>query len=204
MDAPKSWDESSTIARLESDLEDSLEALAELGKRSELPSALLPLLALVPPEGASVHVSLRQRDSGRQLKRSAPRSDWQPRQCAAWIVFEAPQPGRTPRTESSGDPLTDFVLALDHAERDPQLSFVSLKWFRDVYLLKRGLVWAEDPDLPRRVVQQATDAGMLQLHKVPNPKQPEFPVTSIRLDRRNPEVLRLLESAAQNARETTQ
>jgi len=74
--------------------------------------------------------------------------------------------------ESSGDPLTDFVLALDHAERDPQLSFISLKWFRDVYLLKRGLAWAEDPDLPRRVVQQATDAGMLQLHKVPNPSSP--------------------------------
>lgn len=204
MDALHSWDDSSTIARLESELEDSLEALAELGRKSELPAPLLPLLALVPPEGASVHVSLRQRDTGRQLRRGAPRTEWQPRQCGAWIVFEVPQPGRAGRTESSGDPLTDFVLALDHAERDPQLSFISLKWFRDVYLLKRGLVWAEDPDLPRRVVQQATDSGMLQLHKVPNPKQPEFPVTSIRLDRRNPEVLRLLGNTAQNARETTQ
>ena len=75
MDAPNSWDDSSTIARLESELEDALEALAELGHKSELPAALLPLLALVPPEGASVHVSLRQRDSGRQLRRSAPRAE---------------------------------------------------------------------------------------------------------------------------------
>ncbi len=204
MDDPKSWDDSLTIARLESELEDALAALAELGHRSEFPAALRPLLALVPPEGASVHVSLRQRDSGRQLRRSAPRAEWQPRQCAVWIVFEMPQPGRAPRTESSGDPLTDFVLALDHAERDPQLSFISLKWFRDVYLLKRGFLWAEDPDLPRRVVQQATEGGLLQLHKVPNPKQPEFPVTSIRLDRQHPEVQRLLGSSSQSARETTQ
>jgi hypothetical protein len=204
MDAPNPWDDSATIARLESELEDSLEALAELGQKSELHARLLPLLALVPPEGASVHVSLRQRESGRQLRRSAPRTEWQPRQCAAWIVFEVPQPGRAGRTESSGNPLTDFVLALDHAERDPQLSFISLKWFRDVYLLKRGLAWAEDPDLPRRVVQQATETGMLQLHKVANPKQPEFPVTSIRLDRSHPEVLRMLANSPQSARETTQ
>ncbi len=204
MDAPKSWDDSSTIARLESELEDALAALAELGRSSELPSELRPLLALVPPEGASVHVSLRSRDSGRQLRRSAQRSEWQPRSCAAWIVFELPQAGRAPRTESSGDPLTDFVVALDHAERDPQLSFISLKWFRDVYLLKHGFAWAEDPDLPRRLVQQATEAGLLLLHKVPNPKQPEFPVTSIRLDRQHPEVQRLLGSSPQSARETTQ
>jgi len=204
MDEPKSWDDSTTIAGLESELEDALDALAELDRQSELPAALRPLLALLPPDGASVHVSLRQRESGRQLRRSATREQWQPRLCAAWIVYEMPLAGLAPRTESSGDPLTDFVVALDHAERDPHLSFVSLKWFRDVYLQKRGFVWAEDADLPRRLVQQATERGVLLTHKVPNPKQPEFPVTSIRLNRQHPDVQRVLEIAAQSARETTQ
>jgi len=204
MDEPKSWDDSTTIAGLESELEDALDALAELDRQSELPAALRPLLALLPPDGASVHVSLRQRESGRQLRRSATREHWQPRLCAAWIVYEMPLAGLAPRTESSGDPLTDFVVALDHAERDPHLSFVSLKWFRDVYLQKRGFVWAEDADLPRRLVQQATERGVLLTHKVPNPKQPEFPVTSIRLNRQHPDVQRVLEIAAQSARETTQ
>jgi len=204
MDDTKSWDDSQTVAGLEAEIEGALAALADLDQRAELPPALRPLLSLVPPEGASVHVSLRQRESGRQLRRSAPRDQWSPRQCAAWIVFELPQTGSAPRAESSGDPLTDFVIALDHAERDPHLSFVSLKWFRDVYLLKRGLSWADDPDLPRRLVQQATEAGVLLTHKVANPKQPEFPVTSIRLNRQHPDVLRALAGAPQSARETTQ
>ena len=204
MDEPKSWDDSLTISRLETDLQDALGALAELEARAELPAALRPLLALAPPAGGSVHVSLRQRESGRQLRRGASREQWIPRQCAAWIVFEMAQPGLAPRTESSGDPLTDFVIALDHAERDPHLSFVSLKWFRDVYLLKRGFAWAEDPDLPRRLVQQATEDAVLLTHKVPNPKQPEFPVTSIRLNRENADVQRILGRTVQTARETTQ
>ncbi|MBK7644587.1 MAG: hypothetical protein IPJ19_16335 [Planctomycetes bacterium] len=204
MDDLRSWDDSQTISALELELENALEALAELDQRSELPPALRPLLALVPPEGASVHISLRQRASGRQLRRGAPRQEWRPQVCGAWVVYEAPQPGILPRSESSGSPLADFVLALDHAERDPHLSFVSLKWFRDVYLLKRGFAWAEDPDLPRRLVQEATESGVLLTHKVPNPKQPEFPVTSIRLNRQNAEVLRLLENGAHKARETTQ
>src|SRR5689334_10922552 len=97
MDESKSWDDSMTIAGLESGLEDALAALAELEQRSELPAALRPLLALVPPDGASVHVSLRQRESGRQLRRGATREHWQPRACAAWIVFEMPVAGLAPR-----------------------------------------------------------------------------------------------------------
>ena len=204
MDDLKSWDDSQTISGLETELQDALEALAELERRSELPRELRALLALAPPDGASVHVSLRQRETGRQLRRSSSRAEFQPRQCAAWIVFELAQSGQSSRIEGSGDPLTDFVLALEHAERDPHLSFVSLKWFRDVYLQKHGFAWAEDPDLPRRLVQQATESGVLLTHKVPNPKQPEFPVTSIRLNRQHPDVQRMLGEMAQKARETTQ
>lgn len=187
-----SWEEPQTIGELESDLEDALSELAELESRGELPAELRPLLWLAPPDGASVHVSLRQRDSGRHWKRQSALGEWKEKGGGAWIVFESPELGLTPRAESTGVPLDDFILALDQAERDPHLSFISLKWFRDTYLVKHGYAWATDPDLPRRLIQEATEQQILLMHKVPNPKMPDFPVTSIRLNRANERVLRLV------------
>ena len=189
----------STISELEADLQQALASLREIDERGELPSELKPLLLLTPPDGASVHVSLRQRESGRQLRPTGPMQSWSPRACGAWVVYELAQglSASQPRTsEGSGDPLQDFVAALDHVERDPHLHFVSLKWFRDTYLPKRGYDWANDPDLPRQMVHEAAAAEMILTSKVPNPKTPEFPVTTIRLNREHPKVRRILESLA--------
>jgi len=100
-----------------------------------------------------------------------------------------------PERAESGSPLDDFIAALDRAERDPHLSFVSLKWFRDTYLVKRGYGWARDPDIPRRLVQETTERGLIVTSKVDNPKTPEFPVTSIRLNRQHPDVKKILGAA---------
>jgi len=192
----------SSISELESELQRSLASLREIDERGELPRALRPLLALAPPDGASVHVSLRQRDSGRQLRLGAPVQSWSPKACGAWVVYEVAQgigaaAGSVPRSaEGSGNPLQDFIAALDHVEKDPHLHFISLKWFRDTYLPKRGYDWAMDPDLPRQLVHEAAEAGMILTSKVPNPKTPEFPVTTIQLNRSHPKVQRILESLA--------
>lgn len=192
----------STISELESELQKSLSALRELEERGALPRELKALLVLAPPDGASVHVSLRQRDTGRQLRTSGPFQSWAPRACGAWVVYEVAQGlgglgGPQPRTiEGSGNPLLDFISALDHVEKDPHLHFVSLKWFRDTYLPKRGYDWANDPDLPRQMVHEAAEAEMILTSKVPNPKTPEFPVTTIQLNRSHPKVQRMLESLA--------
>ena len=192
----------STISELESELQKSFSALRELDERGALPRELKALLALSPPDGASVHVSLRQRDTGRQLRTSGPFQSWAPRACGAWVVYEVAQglgglSGPQPRTiEGSGNPLLDFISALDHVEKDPHLHFVSLKWFRDTYLPKRGYDWANDPDLPRQMVHEAAEAEMILTSKVPNPKTPEFPVTTIQLNRSHPKVQRMLESLA--------
>src|SRR5262249_19325046 len=98
--------------------------------------------------------------------------------------------------EGSGNPLLDFISALDHVEKDPHLHFVSLKWFRDTYLPKRGYDWANDPDLPRQMVHEAAEAEMSLTSKVPNPKTPEFPVTTIKLTGAPPKGQRMLESLA--------
>ena len=179
---------SRTIPDIESALQQALGSLRELEAHGELPRALEPLLELAPPVGGSVHVSLRERGSGGR---------------GAWIVHEPPlelgagdSRGRGARGRSDG-PLRDFVLALDHVEKDPHLRFVSLKWFRDTYLPRRGFDWAADPDIPRQVVHEAAESEIILTAKVPNPKTPEFPVTSIRLNREHARVKEILASAGE-------
>ena len=79
-----------TIAELEGELATALEALRELEARSALPAELKPLLKLAPPAGGSVHVSLRHREKGRQIRRSFLANSFHPRSCGAWLVFEGP------------------------------------------------------------------------------------------------------------------
>jgi len=193
-----------TIAQLEFEVQAALESLRELERMGRLPVSLQPLLHIAPPDGSSVHVSLRARESGRQLRRNQPLDSFQPRNSAVWVVYEVPQQENMQADPGTGEPMVDFVIALDHAERDPHLSFIALKWFRDTYLQKRGFAWAFDPDMPRRLIQEATDAGIIVMHKVPNPKQPEFPVTGIRLDREHPLVQDVLQTAAANAEDSAQ
>lgn len=198
-----------TIADIESDLERALESLRELDQRGRLPQELRPLLYISPPDGASVHVSLRQRENSHQIRRASFAHHWTPRNSGAWIVFEVPQSGLADHgersvesSEGSGDPLQDFILALDQAEHEPHLNFVSLKWFRDTYLQKRGHAWAYDPDITRRLIQEVTERDLVRTSKVPNPKAPSFPVTSIHLNRAHPDIqLRLSEAAAKSAGE---
>lgn len=208
---------SPTVADLEHDLQNALHHVRELEARGALPAELRPLLLLSPLEGTSVHVSLRHRDHARQIRRHYGAQAFDHKTGAAWIVFEAPplearfderrserfdRPAAfdrdrpRPAREPAGDPLVEFLRALDEAERQPQLKFVSLKWFRDTYLPKMGYPWARDPEVPRRVLQDATDRGLVLTAKVENPKQPAFPVTSIHLNRKHPDVRHVLGEAS--------
>ena len=185
-------DDEGTISDLEADLQEALDALGAYERRGELPNDLRPLLLLAPPEGASVHVSLRHRDSMRQIRRTLAERTFEPRTCGAWIVFELAPEG-VAETGGQVDYMREFVLALDRAQRDPLMSFVALKYFRDQYLVKTGHGWARDFDLVRHLIQKATDDGIIQLARVPNPRQPEFPVTSLELARDHAFVKSVLE-----------
>src|SRR5438105_1510160 len=59
-----------SVADLENDIENALEHLGDLDLRGKLPPELRPLLLLAPVEGSSVHVSLRHRDTVRQIRRA--------------------------------------------------------------------------------------------------------------------------------------
>lgn len=194
-----------TVADLEHDLENALDHVRALDQHGDLPPELRPLLLLAPVEGSSVHVSLRHRDMARQIRRNYGAHAFNQRDGAVWIVFEAPHPDRpAPRERrdemrlesadhgSGANPFDEFIHALDEAENQPQLNFVSLKWFRDTYLARSGYGWAQDPEVPRRILQEATERSLVLTSKVPNPKQPTFPVTSIHLNRQHPDVQRIL------------
>lgn len=198
-----------TVGDLEHDLENTLHHIRELESRGQIPPDLKPLLLLAPIDGTSVHVSLRHRDVARQIRRDHGAQAFTQREGAVWIVFEAPftdprgdrdadagRRGRDSTDRPGSEPFEEFIRALDDAEHEPQMHFVSLKWFRDTYLLKCGYPWAHDPDLPRQMLQQATEQNLVLTSKVPNPKQPMFPVTSIHLNHEHPDVQHILGRAA--------
>ena len=110
---------------------------------------------------------------------------------------EIPAPSAaSPLPVAPASPLRDLVLALDRAERDPHVSFVSLKWFRDKRLPEPGGSWAASTDARQDAIAKAIQNRWLLTSKVPNPKTPEFPLTAIRLNRLHPQVQEMLSSAA--------
>jgi hypothetical protein len=86
--------------------------------------------------------------------------------------------------------LADLVRQLDHAERGRP--YVVLTYFRDRILAESGLPWVADDTLRQRVLSEAIERGMVRTAKVPNPRNPAFPPTTVRLDREHADVCALL------------
>jgi len=90
------------------------------------------------------------------------------------------------------DPLSDLIRALDRAESRPGYHFVALKWFRDAALLEEAFPWAQSDPARREVLRDAIEKRLILTGRIPNPRAPQFPVTSIRLNRLLPEVQAIL------------
>jgi hypothetical protein len=88
--------------------------------------------------------------------------------------------------------LNVLVIALDRAESKPGWNFVPLKKFRDEILSGENLPSMRSEVERQNVVNSAIEKKLILLGKVANPKAPEFPVTTIRLNRMMPEVRRVL------------
>jgi hypothetical protein len=99
---------------------------------------------------------------------------------------------------ASADPIRDFVLALNQAESRPDFKFVALKWFRDTALVEGGLAWAQSDAERQRVLREAIEKRMVLTGRMPNPRSPQFPVTSIRLNHLLPEVQSIIRGAGQS------
>jgi hypothetical protein len=86
----------------------------------------------------------------------------------------------------------DLLIALDRAESRPGWNFVPLKKFRDEILPQEHLASMRTDVERRSVLDSVIEKKLILLGKVINPKSPQFPVTTIRLNRLMPEVKAVL------------
>jgi hypothetical protein len=179
-----------TILEMQAELEAALQQLPTLV--SQLPEALRPLARLAPREGLRVEVSLRHAKNERQVKRNSPADRWSPSSGVISVSYKA-SPTKQALAAETADPARDVVMSLAKAEMDPQLGFVSLKWFRDTYLVRQGYSWAAATDERQRVLVNTIERNWILTSRVPNPKNPRYPVTAIKVNRPLPEVRRILD-----------
>lgn len=92
---------------------------------------------------------------------------------------------------SLGGALQVLVRSLDRAEYAPGHTFVAIKWFRDQALAREGMSRLEAD----AALTQAIDEGLALTAKINNPKNPTFQTTTIRLNRSDPRVAKLLAGA---------
>jgi hypothetical protein len=86
----------------------------------------------------------------------------------------------------------ELLRALDRAESTPGWSFVSLKKFRDEILPSADVPSIRSDVERQNVLRSAIEKRLILKKPVPNPKSPQFPVTSIRVNRLMPEVQKVL------------
>jgi hypothetical protein len=170
-------------------------------------------------ESLRLHLSLLSA-GGRKKRSSAAAHTWVPEKSEPaqfWLEPSAPEttaiPSETPHPEplsvlpvksmdASRDPggcgvyihpaEAELLKALDRAESTPGWSFVSLKKFRDEILPSQDVPSIRSDAERQSVLRSAIDKRLILKKPVPNPKSPQFPVTSIRLNRLMPEVQAVL------------
>jgi hypothetical protein len=175
----------------------------------------------VPKSGYQLRVSLHNA-KGRKKPSNAAADNWSPQSSdRAEIWFEPVRPQQEKaalETPARGNSVTngeagkscednanreihvhpaevELLKALDRTEARPGWSFVSLKKFRDEILPAEphapGGAKLTDADW-QGALRSAIEKRLILTNKVANPKSPQFPVTSIRLNRLMPEVQKVL------------
>jgi hypothetical protein len=161
------------------------------------------------PKSHQVRASLLD-SSGRKKRSNAAADNWSPAVDKIEIRFveQAPVNSQIPQAAAKENlPKPDTLIknvpgvhpaevellrALDRAESRPGWNFVALKKFRDEILPQEHL-----PSMPtdvhhRSVLTSVIEKKFVLVSKIPNPKSPQFPVTTIRLNRLMPEVKEVL------------
>jgi hypothetical protein len=182
----------------------------EVGKK--LDSALASILqdlGYTIPESLEAKASLLD-SNGRKKRSNASAENWSPVSGRIEVRFEPASQDemqvsavgpidfrgggeKFPNARASVHPAeAALIMALDRAEARPGWNFVPLKKFRDEILLQE-----HHPTMPtdverRNVLNSVIEKKFVLLGKVVNPKSPQFPVTTIRLNRLMSEVMAVL------------
>lgn len=95
-----------------------------------------------------------------------------------------PEPQRFQEPYDTEEALNELLDALQRAERERR--FVGIKWFRDRFLPEQGFSWAQDPRTCGALLRSGTEQELVVTHQVTNPRNPQHPVTALRLNRDHP------------------
>jgi len=166
---------------------------------------ILNELRFAVPGQYKLRVSLLD-SNGRKKRSSASAENWSPASGRIEIRFEpaleeeeeaaTPEVVRSAETKSGSESLEARLLrALNRAESTPGWNFVALKKFRDEILPSEPFAPGgfQPTDVHwHEAIRSAIEKRLILTAKVQNPKSPQFPVTSIRLNRLMPEVQEIL------------
>jgi hypothetical protein len=68
-------------------------------------------------------------------------------------------------------------------------AFIALKWFRDQGLTSHGYSWAESLACRQAVLTKAIEEGAILTTQIPNPRAPQHPTTTVKLNRESEHAL---------------
>jgi hypothetical protein len=196
---------SATTPATINDIEEAIRLGLEALRRAPMNDAITMALGFLIPEGFAPVVQLEE--EGRKKRGNSAASNWDPEKGEIVIYFERTaashpvraqqfvgQPTGAPRmakpavpaepAEATAEELHQCSEALAQAEAEGK-PFIALKWFRDTALPSYSYPWTISPASRQRVLTKAIESGIVVLDKVPNPKSPQFPTTTVRLVQRS-------------------
>ena len=107
--------------------------------------------------------------------------------------FPPASPSLTVDIDLSPDRIRTAVLSLDKAESSHH-QFVGLKFFRDRLLTQEKYPWVQDEGQRQVAIRELIRRGVMERGQVPNPQTPDFPVSTVKLNRNHPDVIEILGS----------
>lgn len=186
------------------------EALEELSYSTD--PGLSRALHFLAPAGYQAIVELCG-ENGRSKRRNASASTWNPEEDEIRVYFEridgsSGDNDRSPASLRGGrsariipvfeegniadaptalpadidDRIRELCATLAEAERGGH-AFIALKWFRDSFLPRKAFNWNQNPESRQMILAEAILRGVVLTSKIPNPKTPAYPTTTIRLNR---------------------
>jgi hypothetical protein len=175
----------SSVERIQ-DCEEAVEnGLAVLEKMSLSNIEATRALQFLAPKGFRPVVEFRE--SGRKKRRTASADKWTPATGEILITFDPVEAGdaagsdQPAKAAGSDRALEEVCQSL--AEAEIGRSFVALKWFRDELLPAKGYSWAVALEDRHAVLTKAITGGWILTGKVTNPRAPQYPTTTVRVNR---------------------
>ncbi|MGC1873206.1 MAG: hypothetical protein WA700_19785 [Acidobacteriaceae bacterium] len=183
-----------------SELQDVLKNEFEHALASPTNSTDMDILRRRIPDGYRLTVTLRQ--NGKKKRRDASAESWSPESGEIVLGWAADRgkdtTGRSsiPSREAGASPgpliaapvhaapeqVRELCGVLGEVERAGR-SFIALKWFRDDVLAGKNFSWAQSAEGRQAVLAKAIEQGAVITKKIPNPRAPQFPTTTLTLSR---------------------